>query len=79
MNWARLQWPENPPNNLTRLAGRCPATVSAAVIALDKAIYSPGGGTGWADFDPASLERRSAQKSSLEADGTPEKLQPLNP
>ncbi|MEJ2590867.1 MAG: BatD family protein [Candidatus Thiodiazotropha sp.] len=79
LNWARLQWPENPPNNLTRLAGRCPETVSAAVIALDKAIYSPGGGTGWADFDPASLERRAAGKISTQRDGVPEKLQPLNP
>lgn len=79
LKWGQRQWPENPPHNLTRLAGRCPPALAQAVIALERAIYSPGGETGWAEFDPASLEERAEGKMPSKQGGTSAKLQPLNP
>ena len=76
--WARRRWPEQPPNNLARLAGRAQDPVSTAVLALERAIYSPGVETDWFEiFDPALLkietEENSAEKEKAE------QLLPLNP
>lgn len=79
LKWALLQWPENPPNNLARLARRCNPTLSAAVIALEKALYSPGEETDWARFDPATLANPEERETPSESRQTEARLQPLNP
>ncbi len=76
--WAQQHWPQQPPNNLTRLAARASEPVAKAVLALEKAIYSPGVETSWATgFDPASLKQKPEENASEEA--KPEALMPLNP
>ena len=39
--WGRLRWPENPPGNLARLAGRLPPPLREHVTELEKAFFSP--------------------------------------
>lgn len=79
--WGQSCWPNNPPNNLTRLAGRCESKVAAAVISLEKALYSPADDSGWADaFDPAWLkERKEKTEQSSTSQQVDEQLLPLNP
>jgi hypothetical protein len=78
LRWGQCRWPQNPPNNLTRLAGRCPAEVAEAVITLEKALYSPDIESGWAEaFDPLWLKNNTEQSSSTQS--TNEQLLPLNP
>lgn len=79
LKWAQLQWPENPPNNLTRLARRCKPSLSEAVIALEKALYSPGEETGWAMFDPATIDSQQEPDTPPARREAEAKLQPLNP
>ena len=76
--WARRRWPQQPPKNLTRLAARAQDPVATAVLALERAIYSPGLETDWAgNFDPACLRSETEEKSAEEP--KPEELLPLNP
>ncbi len=78
LQWAQCQWPKHPPNNLTRLAARCEPHVAEAVIALEKALYSPGIETGWAEaFDPTQL--RAASEQTPTPRPVDEALLPLNP
>jgi hypothetical protein len=80
LKWAQLRWPENPPNNLPRLARRCNPTLSEAVIALEKALYSPGEETGWALLDPAAINSLQEDPDRPPAQRKGEaRLQPLNP
>lgn len=39
--WGRLRWPENPPGNLARLAGRFPPPLREHITELEKAFFSP--------------------------------------
>ncbi len=55
LRWGEQRWPENPPSNLSRLAERCPPKVAKAVLALDKAIYSPEHQDEWVKFSPGEL------------------------
>jgi len=78
LKWARLTWPERPPNNLTRLAERLDPGPAEAVFALEKALYSPGGESAWHRFDPQRID------DTLPAGQDPdpvreERLLPLNP
>lgn len=41
LHWARLNWAEQAPVNLTQLAGRCEGPLQAGLLALDAALYSP--------------------------------------
>ncbi len=41
LNWGRLRWPQDPPGNLARLAGRCPSPLKDHVTQLEKAFFSP--------------------------------------
>ena len=78
LSWAQRRWPEQPPNNLTRLAGRCPDPVATAVLALEKAIYSPETASDWAtSFDPASLRSLTLEEAAEKP--SKEELLPLNP
>jgi hypothetical protein len=38
--WARRRWPQHSPISLTAVARRCPASLSAALIELDRALYA---------------------------------------
>jgi hypothetical protein len=40
--WARQQWPDDAPNNLTSLARRCEAPLAEALNELDRQLYAPG-------------------------------------
>lgn len=75
--WAQLKWPENPPNNLTRLARRCDEAVSQAVNSLERALYSPSGEHGWSGFDVVALIG-SMEEAPIQ-EKQPEQLIPLNP
>lgn len=78
LQWGRQRWPENPPHNLTRLAGRCSPPIAEAVISLEKALYSPAVATGWAElFDPATL--RVEPQQAADPQPIDEQLLPLNP
>jgi hypothetical protein len=55
LHWGEHVWPETPPSNLNRLAERSPQRVAAAVLALDKAIYSPAHEEEWVKFSPREL------------------------
>jgi hypothetical protein len=78
LQWAQRRWPERAPHNLSRLAARCPPGVAQAVIALEKALYSPAQASDWvALFDPALLEEGPQQPSSSRP--LDEQLLPLNP
>ncbi|MEJ2692229.1 MAG: BatD family protein [Candidatus Thiodiazotropha sp.] len=78
LRWGEIRWPDNPPQNLARLAGRCPPKVADAVIALEKALYSPAAETAWSDlFDPADFKQKPEQPSPAQPVG--EQLLPLNP
>jgi hypothetical protein len=78
LRWGQCRWPQNPPNNLTRLAGRSPKEVAEAVISLEKALYSPDIESGWADrFNPLSLNDKTEQPSTSQPAN--EQLLPLNP
>jgi hypothetical protein len=77
LHWGQLKWPENPPNNLTRLASRCEDGLSAAILALEKAIYSPAGEREWKNY---SLEELDPDKGNLnKPEPERENLLPLNP
>jgi BatD DUF11 like domain len=41
LTWGRLRWPEDPPGNLARLAGRCPPPLREHITQLEKAFFSP--------------------------------------
>jgi hypothetical protein len=41
LRWAAIQWPDNPPTNLSRLAAHCPGTVQRPILKLDESLYSP--------------------------------------
>ena len=78
LRWARQRWPQQPPHNLTRLAGRCADPVASAVLVLEKAIYSPGVASDWtAGFDPAWL--KSLDEAQPSQQPSAETLMPLNP
>ncbi len=78
LRWGECRWPQNPPHNLTRLAGRCDPPIAEAVISLERALYSPGDESGWAGMiDPARLlesDRRTDTARSVD-----DQLLPLNP
>lgn len=77
LHWAQLQWPDNPPHNLTRLATRCDNAVSQAVLSLERAIYNPLNEPGWAEFEVRLLiEQTSGEKR---AEKPTDGLVPLNP
>ena len=76
--WARRRWPQQPPKNLARLAARAQDPVATAVLALERAIYSPGVDADWAgNFDPSTLKSESEEKPATES--KTEELLPLNP
>ncbi|MES9994254.1 MAG: BatD family protein [Candidatus Thiodiazotropha sp.] len=77
LQWAQLQWPENPPQNLTRLASRCDKGVSQAVLSLERAIYSPQDEPEWTDYEIRMLIEQTPreQTAAKQTDG----LVPLNP
>ncbi|MCU7931954.1 MAG: BatD family protein [Candidatus Thiodiazotropha sp. (ex Codakia rugifera)] len=77
LDWAQLKWPENPPNNLTRLAKRCGEGVSQAVTSLERALYSPSAEPDWTDYDVLRLIEQMQQEKRLEPQQ--ERLIPLNP
>ncbi len=78
LRWGECRWPQNPPHNLTRLAGRCDAPIAEAVISLERTLYSPGVESGWAEMlDPAQL--RDSEKPNAPARVMDEQLLPLNP
>jgi hypothetical protein len=78
LHWGQLKWPENPPNNLTRLSVRCQQEITEAVISLEKALYSPGEAIDWSSgFDPASLRIQS--ETASERRSVDDQLLPLNP
>ncbi|MCU7904946.1 MAG: BatD family protein [Candidatus Thiodiazotropha sp. (ex Epidulcina cf. delphinae)] len=77
LDWAQLKWPENPPNNLTRLAKRCDEAVSQAVNSLERALYSPSEEHGWTGFDVVALIGTMEEAPIQEKQ--PEQLIPLNP
>jgi hypothetical protein len=55
LRWGEHVWPKNPPSNLSRLAERCSPKVAGAVLALDKAIYSPAHEFEWVRYSPREL------------------------
>jgi hypothetical protein len=77
LQWGQLKWPENPPNNLTRLANRCDDGLSAAILALEKAIYSPAGESGWTNYSLEELDQGPGDMNKSEPER--EDLLPLNP
>ena len=78
LQWGQLQWPDNPPKNLSRLARRCDAGLLTAIQALEKALYSPGEESGWTDFDPEILLNPLQPDINRNRSET-EHLLPLNP
>ena len=76
LEWARLTWPERPPNNLARLAERLDPGPAQAVIALEKALYGPGRESDWHRFDP---QRINDPRPAGQAPEREERLLPLNP
>jgi hypothetical protein len=78
LSWAQLSWPDNPPNNLSRLAKRCHPQLAKAVNELEKAIYSPNGEANWSEYDISKLIE--AEDSEQPADEVKQNLLiPLNP
>ncbi|MCG8100394.1 MAG: hypothetical protein JAZ05_15010, partial [Candidatus Thiodiazotropha taylori] len=78
LQWALLNWPDNPPNNLSRLAGRCDTDLATAVNALERAIYSPNSEISWSDYEILKLiEAKDSSQSQDKADQN--LLIPLNP
>ncbi len=78
LRWAQLRWPDNPPNNLSRLAKRCHADLGMAVNALERAIYSPNSEVSWSDYE--ILKLIEAKDSAKPADKAEQSLLiPLNP
>jgi hypothetical protein len=49
LKWGACAWPADPPNNLSRLAARCPPVLQRQVLKLDEALYSPGE-VNWSEF-----------------------------
>ncbi|MCG7898720.1 MAG: BatD family protein [Candidatus Thiodiazotropha lotti] len=78
LHWALLSWPDNPPNNLSRLARRCHPDLAQAVNALERAIYSPNSEISWSDFEILKLiEAKDSRQSADKAEQN--LLIPLNP
>lgn len=77
LKWAQLKWPQNPPNNLTRLAKRLPPQLAQAVIDLEKALYSPGLERKWSTFDPDLIYR--LEEDEIVTSAQEARLLPLNP
>ncbi|MES9826752.1 MAG: BatD family protein [Candidatus Thiodiazotropha sp.] len=77
LQWAKLQWPDNPPHNLTRLATRCDRAVSETVYSLERTLYSPTDETGWSDYEIRQMIQQMQQEKR--SDKRPEGLVPLNP
>ncbi|MEW8626402.1 MAG: BatD family protein [Candidatus Thiodiazotropha sp.] len=78
LHWAQLSWPDNPPNNLSRLAKRCDPDLAMAVDALERAIYSPNSEVSWSDYEVLKLIE--AKDSAQPTDKAEQSLLiPLNP
>jgi hypothetical protein len=78
LSWAQLSWPDNPPNNLSRLAKRCHPQLAMAVNELERAIYSPNGEASWSEYEISKLIE--AEESEQPADEVKQNLLiPLNP
>lgn len=77
LRWGQYRWPENPPGNLNRLAERSTEKITLAVIALDRAFYSPGHQEGWGLFNPHELLQQSKPRRAQPIERG--KLIPLNP
>ncbi len=78
LRWGECRWPEHPPHNLTRLAGRCDPAIADAVISLERALYSPGVESEWSQMiDPERLQERDRQDAPARV--ADEQLLPLNP
>jgi hypothetical protein len=79
LEWARLNWPDNPPNNLSRLARRCDKDLAAAVNALERTLYSPTAQSSWSTYKVLQLiENRQAQHR-IKPSKDKGMLVPLNP
>lgn len=76
--WAQITWPDNPPNNLARLAKRCNPDLALAVNALERAIYSPTTQSSWSDYEVLKLieARQTFNPKPLDNECL---LVPLNP
>jgi hypothetical protein len=78
LSWAQLSWPDNPPNNLSRLAKRCHPELAKAVDALERAIYSPNMESSWSDYEIIKLiEAKSSEQPAEKSKQA--LLIPLNP
>ncbi|MES9833761.1 MAG: BatD family protein [Candidatus Thiodiazotropha sp. DIVDIV] len=77
--WAQLTWPDNPPNNLNRLARRCNLELASAVNALERALYSPTSESSWSDHQVEQLIEESNSESPRHVADKESMLVPLNP
>lgn len=64
LDWGRLRWPQDPPGNLARLAGRCPPPLRDHIRELEKAFFSPDP-IHW-ERDPVPDELRDQSPPRLE-------------
>jgi hypothetical protein len=79
LEWARLNWPDNPPNNLSRLARRCDTDLAAAVNALERALYSPTAQSSWSTYKVLQLIENRQAHHRLKPSEDKGVLVPLNP
>jgi hypothetical protein len=78
LDWGQLKWPDNPPNNLARLAKRCHPELAMAVNALERAIYSPTAQSDWSRYEIMALIEKP-NSATTEAKSKTSMLVPLNP
>jgi hypothetical protein len=78
LSWAQLAWPDNPPHNLSRLSKRCNSNISAAVNALERALYSPNEESTWSAYPVLELiQAKPTERISCSKER--DLLVPLNP
>jgi hypothetical protein len=78
LEWAAMQWPEQPPRSVGELAGRVAEPLAGELLRLSRASYGAGEAT-WSGKDMASAIRTLKIREDSRAEGRGEQLPPLMP
>lgn len=78
LEWGRLQWPDNPPRSIGRLADGVSEPLNLELKQLSGSSYGPNGG-GWSGEGLAKALRSFAVVDDRAAGKSPELLPPLMP
>jgi len=78
LQWARLQWPQDPPVSLTAIARSCNSDLAEALTQLDRALYA-NGEIAWQGARLAQLFSDQNKEQTVAKSASAKALKPLYP